>query len=533
MSDWRDDERGERDEREEQPAPPPARREGVRILGAEEAQTAIETGQAAGRLDNDTPRFGDVPARPEPPVRPAARFPLPSEWTDEPSQPEPSAMPASGATWSATSDGTSADETDTHIDEPVEIETSGQVELPHWTDPPTGEVPVILPEAEPVDITGEEDLDAWAPLTGNAPRFRSEAGDWSEGDFATPDALKDESTAVGALADHVDDDEEFEERVAARRRDGGRGMRRRPNGSTGAPQTPDRDFEFDFDLEDGDDEAAAPERAGSDLALRVVTGVAIAVVCLLFLSAGRGWAAMLVAGIVGVATFEILEGFRKAGFRVASIIGVLGAVTVVGAAYKLDNGLQAFPLVTTLVVVFSMLWYFLEVVRARATVNIAMTLLGFVYVGFLGAFAALMLQYPDGVGMIIGLAICAVGYDVAGYLVGSRLGRTPLAPSISPHKTVEGLVAGMLAAFVLGGIVSKGFGLAPWDGSLSDGLALGVVVAILAPLGDLCESMIKRDLGVKDLGTFLPGHGGILDRFDAILFCLPAVYYLVIYLGLH
>jgi phosphatidate cytidylyltransferase len=529
VSDWRD---GERDDREEQPAPPPARREGVRILGAEEAQTAIETGQAAGRLDNDTPRFGDVPARPAPPVRPAARFPLPSEWTDEPGQPEPSTMPASGDTWSATAEGTFAGEAETHNDEPAEIETSGQVELPHWTDPPTGEVPVILPEAEPVDITGEEDLDAWAPLTGHAPRFRSQAGDWSEGDFATPDALKDESTAVGALADQVDDDEEFHESLAARRREGGRGMRQRP--TTGAPQTPDRDFEFDFDLEDEDDEGAAREpAAGSDLALRVVTGVAIAVVCLLFLSAGRGWATVLVAGIVGVATFELLEGFRKAGFRVASIIGVLGAVTVVGAAYKLDNGLQAFPLVTTLVVVFSMLWYFLEVVRARATVNIAMTLLGFVYVGFLSAFAALMLQYPDGVGMIIGLAICAVGYDVAGYVVGSRLGRTPLAPSISPHKTVEGLVAGMLAAFVLGGIVSKGFGLAPWDGSLSDGLALGVVVAILAPLGDLCESMIKRDLGVKDLGTFLPGHGGILDRFDAILFCLPAVYYLVIYLGLH
>lgn len=530
MSDWRDD---ERDDREERPAPPPARREGVRILGAEEAQAAIETGQAAGRLDNDTPRFGDVPARPEPPVRPAARFPLPSEWTEEPGQPEPSAMPASGATWSATSEGTFGDEVDSRIDEPeaADIETSGQVELPHWTDPPTGEVPVILPEAEPVDITGEEDLDAWAPLTGNAPRFRSQAGDWSEGDFATPDALKDESTAVGALADQVDDDEEFHERVAARRRDGGRGMRQRPNGSTGAPRTAGEGFEFDFELEDGG--AATEPPAGSDLALRIVTGVAIAVVCLLFLRAGRGWATVLVAGIVGAATFELLEGFRRAGFRVASILGVLGAVTVVGAAYKLDNGLQAFPLVTVLVVVFTMLWYFLEVVRARATVNIAMTLLGFVYVGFLGGFAALMLQYPNGVGMIIGLAICAVGYDVAGYLVGSRFGRTPLAPSISPNKTVEGLVAGMLAAFVLGGIVSKGFGLSPWDGSLSDGLALGIVVAVLAPLGDLCESMIKRDLGVKDLGTFLPGHGGILDRFDAILFCLPAVYYLVVYLGLH
>ena len=93
-------------------------------------------------------------------------------------------------------------------------------------------------------------------------------------------------------------------------------------------------------------------------------------------------------------------------------------------------------------------------------------------------------------------------------------------------------IAGFPSEFlVLGALVSGLFGgLAPWDGRLSHGLALGLVVAIMAPVGDLCESMIKRDLGVKDLGTILPGHGGILDRFDAILFCLPAVYYLVIQL---
>jgi phosphatidate cytidylyltransferase len=86
----------------------------------------------------------------------------------------------------------------------------------------------------------------------------------------------------------------------------------------------------------------------------------------------------------------------------------------------------------------------------------------------------------------------------------------------------------MVAAIVIGGII--GTTLAPWSGKVTHGLALGLVVAILAPIGDLCESMIKRDLGVKDLGTLLPGHGGVLDRFDAMLFCLPAVYYLAVQL---
>ena len=103
-----------------------------------------------------------------------------------------------------------------------------------------------------------------------------------------------------------------------------------------------------------------------------------------------------------------------------------------------------------------------------------------------------------------------------------RFGRRHIS-TISPNKTLEGLVAGMagslVIAFALVGIIT------PWD--RWSALALGAVVAVLAPLGDLCESMLKRDLGVKDFGGLLPGHGGVLDRFDAILFSLPAVYYLV------
>jgi phosphatidate cytidylyltransferase len=125
--------------------------------------------------------------------------------------------------------------------------------------------------------------------------------------------------------------------------------------------------------------------------------------------------------------------------------------------------------------------------------------------------------------MILGLAITGVAYDVGGYAVGSAIGHRKLAPSISPNKTWEGLAGGFLASVIFALFpVSV---IAPW--SVGDALLLGVVVGIAAPFGDLCESLLKRDLGVKDLGGLLPGHGGILDRFDAILFALPAVYYLV------
>lgn len=422
-------------------------------------------------------------------------------------------------------------------------EASGPIPLPHWTEPPTGEVPrVVAGDDEPIEV--DDDLESWASVSGQTPRFRVGESDWAESDFADPEALKDDTFDVGALSEAevvVDDDAEFEEQVAARRR-GFLGSRPRTKRPPAAPVDQSERVEERPRprprrpaLERGDEmpppEAGNSGGPGADLTTRVLTGVAIAVVALIMFKLGRGPAAFMVAIIVGLAAFELYEAFRRSGYHPATILGVIGAMAMVGIAYKSDNyGLQAFPLVTALIVVFTMLWYMAEVVKARPVVNIAITLFVFSYVGVLGAFGGLLLSAPNGTGLVLGVAICAVGYDVCGYFVGSQFGRSRMAPRLSPNKTWEGLFGGMLASLILGGILGKV--LTPWDGSITDGLALGLVVAIVAPLGDLCESMIKRDLGVKDLGTILPGHGGILDRFDAILFCLPAVFYLAIQLGI-
>src|SRR5207244_12838092 len=113
---------------------------------------------------------------------------------------------------------------------------------------------------------------------------------------------------------------------------------------------------------------------------------------------------------------------------------------------------------------------------ARPMVNAAVTIFGFAYVGILGGFAGLLLVFPDGVGMIIGLVLCAVSYDVAGYFVGSRMGHRPLMPDVSPNKPVEGLVGGMDAAVVMGILIAVA-GLHPWN-VLSNGILLGIVVAV-------------------------------------------------------
>jgi phosphatidate cytidylyltransferase len=470
----------------DQQTPPPS--EGVRIIGADEAQAIVE---GSDRPDPEAPsRRRSAP----PDVRPAARFPLPADRGLDVPTPRPTPAP------------------------PPTADPTGPLPLPHWTEPPTGEVPQLAGEPEPPD----DDDDIWAGV--QAPRFRSDAGAYSDSDFGD-DPLHDDTTALGALVDmpELDDDEVFAAEVAARRAPERR-ARSRARGSRGAAAAAGTGY-------GGDAPAPSPRRAGAtdDLTTRVVTAAILTAVALLAFAIGRAATAVLVTVIVAAAALELFDGLRRAGFQPATLIGLLGSAAMVGIAY--NYGERAFPLVGVIVLAFTLFWYLAKVVHARPMVNAAVTLLGYTYVGVLGGFAGLLLAFPDGVGMLIGLVLCAVAYDVVGYVVGSRMGRRALAPDVSPNKTIEGLVAGMGAAILTGAIVSQIFGLHPWN-AFSNGLLLGIVVAIFAPLGDLCESMLKRDLGLKDFGTLLPGHGGVLDRFDAMLFCLPAVYYLVVARGL-
>jgi phosphatidate cytidylyltransferase len=259
-------------------------------------------------------------------------------------------------------------------------------------------------------------------------------------------------------------------------------------------------------------------KGGAEVVTRVVTGVLIAAGCLLLLNAGRAPSTGLVAAVVGLGVMELSHALRSQ--RPAVVIALAGSVALVVGAYRW--GEAAFPALIGLVAVSTLLWFLAPVGRGRPVAGVSATFLVFAYVGVLGGFAGLLLSFPNGVGLLLGLAVCSVSYDVCGYFAGSRLGRHKLAPSISPNKTVEGLLAGMAGSVVFAVVVVSQ--ITPWD-TLS-ALALGTVAAIMAPLGDLCESLLKRDLGVKDLGGLFPGHGGVLDRFDAILFALPAVYYL-------
>jgi phosphatidate cytidylyltransferase len=229
----------------------------------------------------------------------------------------------------------------------------------------------------------------------------------------------------------------------------------------------------------------------------------------------------LVFIILALAGAEFFTAARRGGFRPATLLGLVAVAALPLATYW--RGEAAMPLVLFLTMAFGLLWFIIGL-GPDTTINLGVTLLGTVYVGVLGSFAALILQIPaQGVSILLLAVIAAVAYDVGGFLVGRQLGRTPLS-SVSPNKTVEGLAAGMVCS-VLGVIVfSQLFKFGPF--SFRQALVFGLFCAVAAPLGDLAESVLKRDLGLKDMGSLLPGHGGVLDRFDALLFVLPTAYYM-------
>jgi len=208
-----------------------------------------------------------------------------------------------------------------------------------------------------------------------------------------------------------------------------------------------------------------------------------------------------------------------ARWRPAPLVGFVALVAmVIAARYGTERDVLEIA-VATLPVTFL-------VVMARgqpraSTVSIAGTLLGVYWLGFAFAHAELLRQLSHGGGVVIDVLVGTFLADTAAYVGGRLFGRRPLAPEISPHKTVEGLFCGMLIAILavfVGGLYQ------PWL-TQGDALLLGLAVAVLGPLGDLFESVVKRDAGAKDAGNLLGAHGGALDRLDAALFTIVAGYY--------
>lgn len=256
----------------------------------------------------------------------------------------------------------------------------------------------------------------------------------------------------------------------------------------------------------------------------IVTGILLAALAIVCFWVSSVLTLVLLCVLMVLAAGEFFGALRVVGYQPATLVGLVAAVGLPVAVYW--RGADAYPLAVGLAVMAALCWHLVGVTSERPIPNVAVTLFGVGYVAVLGSFGALMLTYENGTGLLFGAVVATVAYDVGAWMVGRMFGRTRLSKA-SPNKTVEGLIGGVVLA-VVGSAVVLGVGrIDPWGenpGSVSHALVLGVVVAVAATLGDLCESMIKRDLGIKDMGNLLPGHGGVLDRFDGLLFAMPATW---------
>lgn len=228
---------------------------------------------------------------------------------------------------------------------------------------------------------------------------------------------------------------------------------------------------------------------------------------------------VLAATVVMLAAFELFDSLGRAGRRPLTVLGLGCIMGMLLAAYFERFDLLAVAVAVALNGSFLLA---LRPDRGRAPMSdVAWTLLGVAWIGGGGAGAVSILVFePEGMLMLIGfVAVSALG-DTGAYLVGTNAGHHKLAPAISPVKSWEGFVGGIVMSLAAGALLSAIL----FDLDLIHGLAIGALCGLLGPVGDLVESMAKREIGVKDSGRILPGHGGFLDRLDAIIFCAPAVF---------
>jgi phosphatidate cytidylyltransferase len=268
-------------------------------------------------------------------------------------------------------------------------------------------------------------------------------------------------------------------------------------------------------------EPAAPAFAGRNMPMALLTAAVLAVLAVISIAIDKAFFAFIAGGVILVGQAEVYAAMHRKGYQPATALGLVLGGLMLAAAYL--KGEQAMLFFVGLGLVLSFLWYMAAAPKGRegALGNIGATMLGLIYVPLLAGFLMIILAQPLS-GRALTLAILGMTflYDAAAFVVGSLWGSRALAPTVSPKKSWEGLLAATFITFIVSIAVLPS--IDPLTLGRSVGLAL--VIAVFAPLGDLAESLVKRDLGVKDMGSVLPGHGGIMDRIDSALFVIPAAF---------
>lgn len=268
------------------------------------------------------------------------------------------------------------------------------------------------------------------------------------------------------------------------------------------------------------------------MGIRVLTGVlGIALAAVLIHLGGIPFLVM-VGALATIGLFEYFRMVAKKGVKPFRAVGILAGLILIIIAYFNNETFFASNLLMPALIVCLFFMFSIQLIKYGtddAMRNVAQTFFGVFYVGGLMAHFVLLRNETNpilpGYHAIWFALICTWSTDTFAYFVGRSLGKKPLAPSISPKKTVEGFFGGLFGSVLAGFIYSTIVQFNP-----PKAMVIAVVLGLVGQVGDLFESALKRDAGVKDSGKLLPGHGGVLDRFDSALFTLPLTYYLIQFL---
>jgi phosphatidate cytidylyltransferase len=287
-----------------------------------------------------------------------------------------------------------------------------------------------------------------------------------------------------------------------------------PADTTDVPETPD--------ATQAPDAPAPTPKAGRDLRAAVGVGLLLAGLVIGTLVVGPAAFMVVVVAAVSYGAWELRRAIATRGMVVPLVPLLLGAVGMLVSAYL--RGSEALLVTFGLTVVGLLVWRVADGLAGAARDLGASAFVAF-YPIFLGGFAAMMLREPDGRQRIIVFILVTVFSDIGGYAVGVMFGKHPMAPSLSPKKSWEGFAGSVGACAVVGAIsLPLLLGGLWWAGAI-----LGAVAASAGTVGDLIESSIKRDLGIKDMGALLPGHGGLMDRLDSLVVVAPIAWALLLW----
>jgi phosphatidate cytidylyltransferase len=266
--------------------------------------------------------------------------------------------------------------------------------------------------------------------------------------------------------------------------------------------------------------AAAPEpaepakkasKAGRNLPAAIAVGLVLGAAVVASLLTVRYLFIVIIAAAIAVGTIELAGAFRRAAnIRVAMIPVLAGGQAMVWLAWPfgMKGALTAF----ILTVLACLLWRLPGGADGYLR-DLSASIFAAAYLPLFGAFASMLVTPPDGAGRVLTFMIAVVASDTGGYIAGVLKGKHPMAPSISPKKSWEGFAGSMVGGIVAGALTLT----LMLHGQAWQGMLFGAAIVLVATLGDLVESQIKRDLGIKDMGNLLPGHGGIMDRLDSLL----------------